>query len=104
MSPVFSAMTPFSREQRPPQHMELQLLPDSELVDIWEQTQRAAWALEEKGWDIGPALHYSGVVVWEMQRRLSRLPQGRPFGLPAPSAMEDLNLPDGFPRIVTIGI
>lgn len=83
--------------------MELQLLPDEELLDIWEQTQRAAWALEEKGWDSATAQHYSGIIVWEMQRRLSHLPHGKCFGSGKAEPVESREA-NNMPRIVTVRI
>ena len=42
--PVFSVTPTLAPQERIPQHVELQLLPDDELMDLWEQTQQAAWA------------------------------------------------------------
>ena len=81
MAPVFSASASlFPPQEKAPQPLELQLLPDNELMDLWEQTQHAAWALEGKGWDAEAALRYGGLVVWEMQRRLARRPSRQRFG------------------------
>lgn len=78
--PVFSATPTLAPQERVPQHVELQLLPDDELMDLWEQTQQAAWAMEGRGWDAEGALRYSGVLVWEMQRRLAGRPPVQRFG------------------------
>ena len=73
-------MSTLDPHERVPQHVELQLLPDDDLMDLWEQTQQAAWAMEGRGWDAGGALRYSGLLVWEMQRRLACRPPARRFG------------------------
>ena len=78
--PVFSVTPTLAPQERIPQHVELQLLPDDELMDLWEQTQQAAWAMEGRGWDAEGALRYSGVLVWEMQRRLAGRPPAQRFG------------------------
>lgn len=100
---VFSANpSPFPPQERAPQPVELQLLPDNELMDLWEQTQHAAWAMEGKGWDAEAALRYGGMVVWEMQRRLARRPSRQRFGSgEAPQAAPDL-ASDPLPHIVAI--
>lgn len=75
MSPVFSASDPlFPSPERPPQPMDLQLLPTEELMSLWEQTQRASWVMEDRGMDAGGPQYYAGLVVWELQRRLSLHP------------------------------
>lgn len=81
--PVFSVTPTLAPQERIPQHVELQLLPDDELMDLWEQTQQAAWAMEGRGWDAEGALRYSGVLVWEMQRRLAGRPPAQRFGVRA---------------------
>ena len=98
--PVFSVMSTLDLHERAPQHVELQLLPDDDLMDLWEQTQQAAWAMEGRGWDAGGALRYSAMLVWEMQRRLAHRPPARCFGsgsLP-PEGLTDISrehpLPD----------
>lgn len=70
MVPVFSATSSFSSEQSS-FPLDLQLLPDEDLLNLWEQTQKAVWAMEDSGWDADPAQHYGQIVVWEMQRRVS---------------------------------
>lgn len=70
MAPVFSAASSFSPEQNS-SPLELQLLPDDELLNLWEQTQKAVWTMEDNGWDANPAQHYGQIVVWEMQRRVT---------------------------------
>lgn len=77
---LFSVTPPLAPQERSAQHMDLQLLPDDELMDLWEQSQQAAWALEGKGWDAEGALRYGGVLVWEMQRRLAGRPVVQRFG------------------------
>lgn len=62
------------------------MLPDDDLMDLWEQTQQAAWAMEGRGWDAGGALRYSGVLVWEMQRRLACRPPAQRFGSVSPES------------------
>ena len=54
MAPVFSAASSFSPEQNS-SPLELQLLPDDELLNLWEQTQKAVWTMEDNGWDANPA-------------------------------------------------
>ena len=63
--PVFSVTPTLAPQERIPQHVELQLLPDDELMDRW---------------DAEGALRYSGVLVWEMQRRLAGRPPAQRFG------------------------
>ena len=58
--PVFSVTPTLAPQERIPQHVELQLLPDDELMDLWEQTQQAAWAMEGRGWDAEGALQRFG--------------------------------------------
>ena len=100
MSPVFSMLSPYFRDDRQPQHIELQMLPDDDLMDVWEQAQRAVWMLDEKGWDSAGAEHYCEILLWEMQRRQVRRPLSSCFG-----AAEALSVSSGeAPRIVTIQI
>ncbi len=102
MSPVFSAASPLFHEERGIHHLELQLVLDEELMDIWEQTQRAVFALEEKGWDPPGAMHYCDALVWEMQRRLARLPVGWRFGVSKKHEQDKPDLPHAAPKIVTV--
>ena len=99
MAPVFSASSQF-RPERAHQHLDLQLIPDDALMDLWEQTQQAAWAMEGKGWDAEAALHYGAVVVWEMQRRVAQRPSRQRFGShgenPQPEGVDGTPLPRIF--------
>lgn len=100
MGPVFSAASSFSQELSSPP-LELQLLPDDELLNLWEQTQKAVWAMEDNGWDANPAQRYGQIVVWEMQRRLTvSCPRFAPFG------EHSFCRPEGevLPHIMTIAL
>ncbi len=101
MNPVFSSAGASSHDDCPPHVMELHLLPDVALLDIWEQTQKAVWAMEEKGWDSASAVQYTRQVLWEMQRRLTQLPVGEHFGTHAPEPALDAAV---LPRIVAVRI
>lgn len=90
--PVFSVTSTLDPHERVPQHVELQLLPDDDLMDLWEQTQQAAWAMEGRGWDAGGALRYSAVLVWEMQRRLACRPPARCFGSGSPPSESPVDI------------
>ena len=70
MAPVFSAVSSLSQELSSPP-LKMQLLADDELLNLWEQTQKAVWAMEDNGWDANPAQHYGQIVLWEMQRRVT---------------------------------
>ena len=100
MAPVFSAASSFSPEQNS-SPLELQLLPDDELLNLWEQTQKAVWTMEDKGWDANPAQHYGQIVVWEMQRRVTVARSGNSlFG-------ESSHFPPdsgGMPHIMTVAL
>lgn len=98
MASVFSAISSFSPEHSSPV-LELQLLPDDELLNLWEQTQKAVWTMEDNGWDANPAQCYGQIVIWEMQRRVTSSRPGAPlFG-------EDAALPPDsavLPHIMTV--
>ena len=98
MAPYFQ---PYSGFHYPDRHLvELLAITDVELLDVWEQTQRAIWMLEEKGMDPGVAIHHSALVLWEMQCRLLRQPDGKCFGGPPP----DVERPAIHPNIITIRV
>jgi len=112
MSHLFSMPAPFSSMQEVPPHpMDLRLLPSEELVSLWEHTQEAAWFVEARGMDPGPAQHYSQLVVWELQRRLSQEPSllldGRESGDGDPETQEtrpDQDNTPVMPRIVMVRV
>ena len=91
MAAVFSSL-PFSASEAP---LELQLLPDHELLNLWEQIQKAAWTMEEGGMNAEPARNFAHMLLWEMQRRLLQgKNSARPFG-----SEEAPSLPDGLPAL-----
>ena len=100
MSPLFSVLSPYFRDDRHSQYIELQLLPDDDLMDVWEQAQRTVWMLDERGWDSSGALHYCEILLWEMQRRQVRRPLGSCFGDAGRISVSA----GGAPKIVTIQI
>jgi len=100
MSPLFSAIFPHFGDDRHPQHIDLQLLPDDALLDIWEQAQRTVWMLNERGWDSARAIHYCEILLWEMQRRQVRRPLGSYFGDVGRISISAVDIP----KIVTIQI
>ena len=71
---------------------ELQLLPDQELMSLWEQTQFAVAAIEGNGGSAGTAHTYEFAVLLEMQRRQVSRPahelfgRGEPFPVPEGSS------------------
>lgn len=91
MVPIFSA-TP-SELGESSALAELQLLPDQELMSLWEQTQFAVAALEGAGGSAKTAHTYEFAVLMEMQRRLVSRPSSELFG----SAPSDA-LPDPAPQ------
>ena len=78
MVPIFSA-TP-SELGESSALAELQLLPDQELMSLWEQTQFAVAALEGAGGSAKTAHTYEFAVLMEMQRRLVSRPSSELFG------------------------
>ena len=70
---------------------ELQLLPDEELMSLWEQTQFAVAAIEGHGGSARTAHTYEFAVLMEMQRRLVL----RPSGIFGSGGEEPLPLPEG---------
>ena len=87
MVPIFSATA--SELGEASALAELQLLPDQELMSLWEQTQFAVAAIEGNGGSAGTARTYEFAVLLEMQRRQLSRPARELFGreehLPAPS-------------------
>lgn len=59
---------------------ELQLLPDQELMSLWEQTQFAVAAIEGNGGSARTAHTYEFAVLMEMQRRQASRPAYELFG------------------------
>ena len=60
---------------------ELQLLPDHELMSLWEQTQFAVAAIEGNGGSAKTAHVYEYAVLLEMQRRQASRPAHALFGM-----------------------
>ncbi len=71
---------------------ELQLLPDEELMSLWEQTQFAVAAIEGHGGSARTAHTYEFAVLMEMQRRLVSRPASELFGS---GGDESFPLPEG---------
>ena len=91
MAAVFSS-NPMSQSDST---LELQLLPDHELLSLWEQIQKAAWAIQEGGMNPDPASHYADTLLWEMQRRIMlNKSHDKRFG-----SDEGSSLPDGAPAL-----
>jgi len=61
---------------------ELALLPDQDLMSLWEQTQYAVAALETRGSSAQTARRYEHAVLMEMQRRLAQRSRLALFGVP----------------------
>ena len=83
MVPIFSAAPSDLGESSA--LAELQLLPDQELMSLWEQTQFAVAALEGTGGSAKTAHTYEYAVLMEMQRRLASRPSHELFGSTADS-------------------
>lgn len=100
MAPVFSAAHPSQEGQ---QHgVELQLLAADELMSLWEQTQRAIWAMEEKGIESVVPERYSQMVLWEMQRRVSLMPNALVNGYELAGMQQERVTPVAMPHIMTL--
>ena len=95
MVPIFSA-TP-SELGESSALAELQLLPDQELMSLWEQTQFAVAALEGAGGSAKTAHTYEFAVLMEMQRRLVSRPSSELFGS-APSDALPNPAPQSAPK------
>ena len=98
MVPIFSA-TP-SELGESSALAELQLLPDQELMSLWEQTQFAVAALEGAGGSAKTAHTFEFAVLMEMQRRLVSRPSSELFGS-APSDALPTPAPPTPPRFRT---
>ena len=92
MVPIFSA-TP-SELGESSALAELQLLPDQELMSLWEQTQFVVAALEGAGGSAKTAHTYEFAVLMEMQRRLVSRPASELFGSAPSDALPDPAPPD----------
>lgn len=79
MVPVFSATSSELGESSA--LAELQLLPDHELMSLWEQTQLAMAAIEVQGGSARTAHTYEWAVLMEMQRRQASRPNYILFGM-----------------------
>ncbi len=98
MVPIFSAAP--SELGEASALAELQLLPDQELMSLWEQTQFAMAALEGAGGSAKTAHTYEYAVLMEMQRRMASRPSRTLFGSNAP---EDVPAPKkAAPRIMVV--
>ena len=99
MVPVFSASP--SELSETSALAELQLLPDQELMSLWEQTQFAAAAIEGHGGSARAAHAYEFAVLMEMQRRIASRPASVLFGM---DAEDKLPVPGGSvsPRIMVV--
>ena len=98
MVPIFSAAP--SELGEASALAELQLLPDQELMSLWDQTQFAMAALEGAGGSAKPAHTYEYAVLMEMQRRMASRPSRTLFGSNAP---EDVPAPKkAAPRIMVV--
>ncbi len=78
MVPIFSATA--SELGEASALAELQLLPDQELMSLWEQTQFAVAAIEGNGGSARTARTYEFAVLLEMQRRQVSRPARELFG------------------------
>ncbi|WP_294489233.1 hypothetical protein [uncultured Mailhella sp.] len=99
MVPIFSA-TP-SELGESSALAELQLLPDQELMSLWEQTQFAVAALEGAGGSAKTAHTYEFAVLMEMQRRLVSRPSSELFGS-APSDALPNPAPQSAPKLMVV--
>ena len=100
MVPVFSAM-PFEMGDTSSLG-ELQLLPDEELMSLWEQTQLAVAAIEGNGGVAGNAHAYEFAVLMEMQRRQASRPTGVLFGMGDEGDIPPVPGTDSSPRIMVV--
>ena len=87
MVPVFSATSSDLGDSSA--LAELQLLPDHELMSLWEQTQLAMDALEVHGGSARTAHTYEYAVLMEMQRRQAARPSYILFGMGEESPVHD---------------
>lgn len=79
MSRVFS-VTDDSVEREIPFNVEIQTLPDDELLDIWVQTQSIEMMLRaESGHGVRLMPNYEQLIMQELQMRALKRP---PFNLP----------------------
>ena len=78
MEPLFSASPSEMGENA--SLADVQLLADGELMNLWEQTQLAAAAIEGHGGSAATARRYERAVLMELQKRAALLPAGRLFG------------------------
>ena len=98
MVPVFSASP--SELSETSALAELQLLPDQELMSLWEQTQFAVSAIEGHGGSAKTAHAYEFAVLMEMQRRIASRPSRTLFGMPLPE--ENAAAKNASPRIMVV--
>jgi len=67
MIPVFSSLPSEVGEQS--LLADLQILPDQELMSLWEHTQVAVFSIESRGGNARSARVYEHAVLMEIQRR-----------------------------------
>lgn len=77
---------------------DVQLLADSELMSLWEQTQFAVAAIEGRGGSAATARLYERAIIMELQKRVALLPPGALFG----SASEETPMPDAAPHVMVV--
>ena len=99
MDSIFSS-TPSDLSEHP-SLADVQLLADGELMSLWEQTQLAVAAIEERGGSASMAKRYERAVLMELQKRVAQLPAGVLFGSPE---TQDNSLPkiDAAPHIMVV--
>ena len=99
MDSIFSS-TPSDLSEHP-SLADVQLLADGELMSLWEQTQLAVAAIEERGGSASMAKRYERAVLMELQKRVAQLPAGVLFGSPE---SQDSSLPqvDVSPHIMVV--
>ena len=99
MEPLFSASP--SEMSENPSLADVQLLADGELMSLWEQTQLAVAAIEDRGGSASTAKRYERAVLMELQKRVAKLPAGVLFGSPE---SQDSSLPqvDVSPHIMVV--
>jgi len=74
MFSLFSLSTP-SGDTSGPQAIDLQLLPDEEILRVWDQSQTLISILEEKNIPIHMTAYYIKAVEQELQHRSQLRPQ-----------------------------
>lgn len=83
---------------------ELQLLPDQELMSLWEQTQFAVAAIEGHGGSAQTAHVYERAVLMEMQRRLVSRPAWELFGREREEEFPMIDGGKASPRVMVVKV